>query len=221
VYGQVDLPFPSLIPLLEPCGEKPRLLNDKGVIEKGQGLQGRQRRISDGSIDVRIRTVQAVQERVRHAADHEAVHRPPVRRGVVDAREVRMIVHRRMIVLEPELLGRRTAHRRIQLAADGQHRVAHRFGVQPLPVGAPQVAIEHPVGADAPAMLLEVHQQEGEVVAHVDCRQLFIEFQRIDGGRASLATDKDCPDADRHDTGVQIPHRHVRQARGPVHAALP
>lgn len=52
-----------------------------------------------------------------------------------------MVVDGRVVVLEAEQLETGAARLEIQLAADGQHRVAHRLGVQPLPIHPPKQPI--------------------------------------------------------------------------------
>ncbi len=52
--------------------------------------------------------------------------------------------------------------------------------------GARDVAVEHPVGRRPAEPVVEVHQQEGEIVAEVDRRQRLVELQRVERHRRAV-----------------------------------
>src|SRR4051812_42816108 len=101
----------------------PGLPHHEGIVEQGERLNG-----GDGGVALRgddgsVGTVQAVHEWIGHAADDEAVNAAAVTGGTIDI-ETRIVVNRRMVVLKPELLGRRAAHGQVELAGDGEDAVA-------------------------------------------------------------------------------------------------
>ena len=68
------------------------------------------------------------------------------------------------------------AHRQERRQQPNQRRIA-------IP---PDITAQHPVGGGAGHTALQIHQQEGKVIAEVDGRQVLIELQRVERRRAAV-----------------------------------
>ena len=84
-------------------GKVPGLFNHQRIVEQGQCLKGSQRAAAFRHQQRRIRTVQALHERILHAPHQEAVHAPPPGCGAGDV-EAGVVIDRRVIILEEEVL---------------------------------------------------------------------------------------------------------------------
>src|SRR5207249_3910529 len=107
--------------------------------------------------DRRIGAVEALEERVGDAPDDRPVDAPAAA-GRAPRVEARVIVDRRMIVLESEVVGGWAAHRQVEGPGGGEDRVAHALRVEPGAAHAREPAVLG-VGRDAgwiPARALAV-----------------------------------------------------------------
>ena len=72
-------------------------------------------------------------------------------------------------------------------ADEGAHGQPQRQSPQQSHIAAAgDVAVHHPIGGGAAPALVEVHQQEGEVIAGVDTGQILGKFQRVEGRGPAL-----------------------------------
>jgi len=123
---------------LHAFGKIPGLLQHEFIIEQRERLQCGGGRHTHRREIGRVRTIERRQELLRRRSHHETINTPapqfrPIRRDIaVDGRVGLGVI---------EVAKTRTAHRRVQLPADREHRVMQGLGVQSARIGAPEEAI--------------------------------------------------------------------------------
>ena len=181
-----------------------RLLRHQVAVHEEQALQRDVRRHALVAGAVRIGEIEKRQHAVQLAPADEAVDRAA------------------MILRLVQLL-RRAAHLQIQIARDVEQRVAQRFGIQPLPVGAPQQPIvrigreigrriiraqlvrrgEHDLamhGLDRPLVLDEAARQ---IIEQLRMRGTLAQLAEIAGRAHDSLAEMMLPDAIHHDARGQ------------------
>lgn len=116
------------------------LFQDKRIIQNRESLQRSHSDVPLWGENRWIGTIQRIHERIGHAADDKTIDAAPSSPGTVHVKK-RVVINRRMIVLEMELLDRRSSHRAIEVATDDEHGIVNDFRLQPDAIHSPEKTI--------------------------------------------------------------------------------